>query len=76
MYYTKFISNNKSNPKKRWEIINSAIFTKRVNSSLSKINMENSVISKIADWFNQFFIEIGHSIANNVNKPLHADYTT
>ena len=43
------------------------------------MNIENSVIedsSKIADCFNQFFVEIGHSIANNVNKSLHTDYTT
>ena len=62
-----------------WEIINSAISTKSVISPLTKINIENLVIedsSKIADCFNQFFVEIGHSIANNVNKPLHTDYTT
>ena len=43
------------------------------------MNTENSVVedsSKIANCFNQFFVEIGHSIANNVNKPLHTDYTT
>ena len=58
--------------------INSAISTKSVISPLTKINTENSVIedsSKIADCFNQFFVEIGHSIANNVNKSLHTDYT-
>ena len=79
MYYTEYISKNKSNPKKIWKIINSAISTKSVISPLTKINIENSVIedsSKIADWFNQFFVGIGHSIANNVNKPLHTDYTT
>ena len=62
-----------------WEIINSAIFTKSVISPPAKINIENSVIkdsSKIADCFNQFFVESGHSVANNVNKPLHTDYTT
>ena len=62
-----------------WEIINSAISIKSVTSPLTKINTENSVIedlSKIANCFNQFFVEIGHSIANNVNKPLHTDYTT
>ena len=62
-----------------WEIINSAISTKSVISPLTKINIENSVIedfSKIADCFNQFFVEIDHSIGNNVNKPLHIDYTT
>ena len=61
-----------------WEIINSAISTKSVISPFTKINTENSVIedSSIADCFNQFFVEIGHSIANNVNKPLHTDYTT
>ena len=79
MYYSEFISKNKSNPKKMWEITNSAISTKNVISPLTKINIENSVIedlSKIADCFNQFFIKIGHSIANNVNKSLHTDYTT
>ena len=33
-------------------------------------------MSKLADCFNQFFVEIRHSLANNVNKPLHRDYTT
>ena len=62
-----------------WEIINSAISTKSVTSPLTKINTENSVIedlSKIADYFYQFFVEIGHSTAKNVNKPLYTDYTT
>ena len=62
-----------------WEIIKSAISTKRVNSPLTKVTTENSVNndrSKIADCFNQFFVKIGHSIANNVNKPFHADCTT
>ena len=79
MYYTEFISKNKSYSKKMWEIINSAISTKSTISSFTKINIENSVIedsSKIVDCFNEFFVEIGHSIANNVNKPLHTDYTT
>ena len=79
MYYTEFISKNKSNPKKMWEIINSSISTKSLISPLTKINIKNSVIKdslKIADCFNQFFVEIGPSIANNVNKPLHTDYTT
>ena len=79
MYYTEFISKNKSNPEKMWQIIISAISTKSVISPLTKINIENSVIkdsSKIADCFNQFFIEIGHSIASNVNKLIHTDHTT
>ena len=79
MYYTEFISKNKSYPKKMWEMINSTISTKCVISPLTKINIENSVIedsTKIADCFNQFFVEIGHPIANNVNKPLYTEYTT
>ena len=44
MYYTEFISKNKCNPKKMWEIINSAISTKSVIFPLTKINTENSVI--------------------------------
>ena len=54
MYYTEFISKNKSNPKKMWKIIISAISIKSVISPLTKINTENSVIedsSKIADCF-------------------------
>ena len=54
MYYTMFISKNKSNPKKMWEITNSAISIK-CYFSLTKINIENSVIedlSKLADCFN------------------------
>ena len=77
MYYTEFISKNNSNPRKMWEITNSAISTKRVNSPITIINTENSVIddsSNIANCFNQFFFEIGHFIVNNVNKPFHADY--
>ena len=59
LYHTEFISKNKSNPKKMWEIINSAISSKSVISPVTKINTENSVIedlSKIADCFNQFFV--------------------
>ena len=73
------ISKSKSNPKKKWEIINFAVSTPRVNSSLTKINTENFVNdnpSKIADCFNQFFVKMGHSLPNNVNKLPHVDYTT
>ena len=58
MYYTEFISKNKSNSKKTWKFINSAISTKSVISPLTTINIKNSVIqdsSKIADCFKQFF---------------------
>ena len=79
MYCIELISKNKSNPKKIWEIINFAIYNKCVNSPITNSNTENSVnddLSKIADCFNQFFVEIGYSIANNVNKCLHANCTT
>ena len=36
MYYTEFISKNKSNPKKMWENINSTISIKSVIYSLTK----------------------------------------
>ena len=61
MYYTEFISKNNSNPKKMWEIINSVISTTHINFPLTKINTENSVIdhpSKIANCFNQVFVEL------------------
>ena len=69
MFYTKFISKNKSNPKKIVEIIDFAISTKHVNFLLIKINIENSVKDdppKTADCLNQFFVEIGHYMANNI----------
>ena len=61
MCYTEFISKNKSNPKKMWEIINSAISTKSITSPLTKINIENSFIedsSKIVDCFTNFLLKL------------------
>ena len=63
-----------------WEIINFAISTESVISPLTKINIKNSLIEdslqKLLIALINFFVEIGHSIANNVNKPLDTDCTT
>ena len=59
-----------------WKIINSAISTKSVISLLTKI-IENSVIkdsSKIADCFNQFFVEIGKYLNICLNTHLEFIY--
>ena len=73
MYDTKFFLKNKSSLKKVLKIIESAYSTKHGNSLITKINMENFIdvdSSKIADCCNKFFLKIGHSIANNVNRPI------
>ena len=78
IHYTEFISKNKSNPKKMWEIINSSITTKGVISPLTKINIENSVIedsSKIADCFYQFLLKfVTLSLTMSINPYIHITF--
>ena len=44
MYYTEYISKYNSNPKKVWQIINSLIPRKTVNSFVKNINVDNKFI--------------------------------
>ena len=65
MYYTEYIHKHNTNPKKVWQIINSLIPRKTVNSFVKNINVDNKFIdhpSDIAEEFNKYFVEIGNSL--------------
>ena len=46
MYYTKYISKHNTNPNKVWQIINSLIPCKTVNSFVKNINIDNKFIDQ------------------------------
>ena len=52
MYYTEFISKNKLNPKKTWEVINSVISTKHAFSPINFLRNKSS--SSLSSKFNSF----------------------
>ena len=78
MYYTKYISKHNSNPKKVWQIINSLIPRKTVNSFVKKINVDNKFIdhpSDIAEEFNKYFVEIRNSLGKNIENQNNTNYS-
>ena len=71
IYYTEYISKHNSNPKKMWQIINSLIPRKTVNSLVKNINVNNKFIdhpSDIAKEFNKYFVEIGNSLGKTMEN--------
>ena len=78
MYYTEYISKHSSNPKKVWQIINSLIPRKTVNSFVKNINVDNKFInhpSDIAEEFNKYFVEIGNSLGKNMENQNNTNYS-
>ena len=78
MYYTEYISKHNSNPKKVWQIINSLIPRKTVNSFVKNINVDNKFIdhpSDIAEEFNKYFVEIGNSLGKNMENQNNTNYS-
>ena len=62
MYYTEYIFKHNTNPKKVWQIINSLIPRKTVNSFVKNISVYNIFVdytSDVAQEFNKYFVEIG-----------------
>ena len=49
MYYTEYIAKHNTNPKKVWQIINSLIPRKTVNSFVKNINVNNKFIDHPSD---------------------------
>ena len=57
MYYTEYISKHNPSPKKVWQIINSLIPRKTLNSFVKNINVDNKFVdhpSDIAEEFNTY----------------------
>ena len=73
-----YISKHNSNPKKVWQIINSLIPRKTVNSFVKNINVDNKFIdhlSDIAEEFNKYFVEIGNTLGKNMENQNNTNYS-
>ena len=78
MYCTEYISKHNSNPKKVWQIINSLIPRKAVNSFVKNINVDNKFIYQPSDRakeFNKYFVKIGNSLGKNMENQNNTTYT-
>lgn len=70
-YFRKKWNETGNNQKKQWKFINSLIKGKNKKSLITNIDMEGKILDdpkNIAEKMNQYFIDIGKSIINNVNS--------
>ena len=69
-YYQNFLTRNKNNAKKVWEAINDLTNRKTKTSAPNKLQKENGDIitdsDEIAEEFNNFFVNIGSSMAKSI----------
>ena len=72
MYYEDAINGRKNNPKELWKFLNSVLLNKRTNCLYpSKLIVEKTIFDDPVDaseQFNNYFVEIGQSIANSADK--------
>ena len=77
-YYQNFLTRNKNNAKKIWEAINDLTNTKTKTSVPNKLQKENGDIvtdsDEIAEEFNNFFVNIGSSMAKSI-PPVNRGFT-
>ena len=78
-HYERLISTNKNNCKKMWDIIKEVINNKKAKSEIDEMIINNEQCTdkqKITDAFNNYFINIGPELANNIPPSLghHLDY--
>ena len=68
-HYEKLLADNKSNLKKTWRILKEVINKKTSTNSCSKFKIGNQITNDknmIAKGFNNFFINIGPTLANKI----------
>ena len=68
-HYQKLLEDNKHNLKKSWRILKEVINKKQTSSSCSEFYINNQLSNdkkKIVDGFNNFFINIGPTLANDI----------
>ena len=72
MYYNSTINKYKNKPEELWKFINSVIPNKHSKSwSIPKLINDGKItddLTEISEQFNNYFVKIGMTIANNVNK--------
>ena len=67
--YNETISKHKDNPKELWKFINSLLPSKSCSTFPSTLNTDNSTLNtpnEITHYFNEYFTQIGQSIAESV----------
>ena len=67
--YNETISKHKDNPKELWKFINSLLPSKNCSTFPSTLNTDNSTLNtpnEITHYFNEYFTQIGQSIAESV----------
>ena len=78
MYYNSTINKYKNNPKELWKFIISVIPNKHLKSlSFPKLINDGLVtdeLTEISKQFNNYFLKITMTIANNVNKSDDSDF--
>ena len=68
-YYQSQIVDNKNNLRKTWMIIKKVINQNRINKNLGKFHLNNgttSDLSTIASAFNNYFVNIGPTLASKI----------
>ena len=68
-HYDKLINDNKHNLKKSWKILKEIINKKKSSSRYSKFIVNNSITTdkqKIAEGFNNFYINVGPDLASKI----------
>ena len=74
-FYEEQFTLNKGNPRKTWDLINSALTAtkqKRKKSAIDRLVLDNKVISDsngITETFNRHFASIGKKLASQVSSP-------
>ena len=71
MYYSKLIENTKSNVKDTWNVLRNIINNNQGNGNniVDTVMYDNNVISdpcRISNEFNNFFVEVGPSLASSI----------
>ena len=78
MYHNSTINKYKNKPKELWKFINSVIPNKHLKSlSIPKLINDGIVtddLTEISEQFNNYFVKIGRTIANNVHKSDDSDF--
>lgn len=83
-YYKEKIRVNKKNPRKSWEIINEITDNNHMHREIKEIKdtkgqtITNSNLKKMAETFNQYFVEVGETLASQIPNSgrSQADFQT
>ena len=70
-YYAKILDENKSNLRKSWQILKDIINRKKQSKTCTRFLVGNSITtdkSKIAQGFNNFYINVGPNLASKIPK--------